>query len=1124
MSWDGIRGTLQWMLLLFIVGTVAVVAAVFRGWSAKDALIAQGAHEHLSKVFPDSDIEFESVGFTDSTHLQFNQLRFLAKGTRQQLLHIPRAVIEIDGPILQNFHRITISEVTLHNPAITVTRTADNVWNWSSFRVIPPPEDASPRFVLRNGSVEIGLQSERGGEFQTAQCSQINLVLDPEAHQRFQMDLNLKAEGVGPVHVAGLVDNEQGELRLTGQANELHLGEPLFDLVSQFVPRLRHELAKVRATNLALRTQMQRAVPIRTASTSETLDMSLPNSDAPDSQLIRADAAVTFHLERSSESAPFTYHVTADIQNGKISDALLPIPLYNLEGHFDVTPGQIQIQQLKASNGASTLFVDGKLARTEQSWMPNFALRATELQLDQRMRGCLPPDIASVVDMLNPSGTFEVDVSLKQEPGEALQVKLQKFSALDCRAVCDYFRVPVEHIRGDVRQEGKTFHLDMQAEVTGYPITFGGVIQLEEGAPTVLVKVDIPQLPIEPVLVPGLQRDDQKAIRETLQQLRLTGMAKNTVVTVQRSPRTMNKVKLSVEGHLENGTLNYTLFPYEVTDLQAHLVYDGTSRDTWIFDGLQGRHGEARFTGQGAFDLEDGPGQLMLDLSLTHIPLDSDLERAASKACPPLEAIWKDFGIRGIADAQQLEIDWSHATGTQVAVRNIQWKDGALHPKHFPFLWENIVGVLDWENNRLNIRSLNGWHGETYFDIKGVQPGSAFVHLPAASDPKVWQLHFDNLNIAKLNLDDDLKRALPVEITDALKAIDLRSSLELLQLRLDVIGWRGKDDQQPITAAWAARTTLRNNTMNPGIEMTGINGRFEVLNGSWNGKQVQMEGFVELDSLNVLGQPLQRVEGPLQISGDRVLIGTPRFSKDVVIHQENNPHRQKTMKAELYGGGVQLDLEVVLPAGSLPPVYRLELNASNVELAEWAALQNPPIRSVMGKVAAHVEASGRGDSGTATSGTGWVQIMPAALYELPVFAQMFAMPTFRGASNTAFTYADGEFTLRDGKFDFSKIQLWGDLLGLVGKGEVFYAGPNQSQLRFDFYSKANNQTPLLKPLINYLSRDWIWVQVTGTVQNPSPVIQPRIGLLDAAVKDLMGAMEQGAPPKATRLPPTTGGR
>jgi hypothetical protein len=129
--------------------------------------------------------------------------------------------------------------------------------------------------------------------------------------------------------------------------------------------------------------------------------------------------------------------------------------------------------------------------------------------------------------------------------------------------------------------------------------------------------------------------------------------------------------------------------------------------------------------------------------------------------------------------------------------------------------------------------------------------------------------------------------------------------------------------------------------------------------------------------------------------------------------------------------------------------------------------------------------------------------------ELPAFAQMFAVMNFRPVGNTAFNYAYGDFDIKNGLLDFSRIELRGDALGLIGKGNVGFASGGLSQVNLTFDSRINNRLPVLGPIIQRFGNNWIRVKVTGPVNHPEANIQTRIGPLDEAFREFTEAIEKG---------------
>jgi hypothetical protein len=182
----------------------------------------------------------------------------------------------------------------------------------------------------------------------------------------------------------------------------------------------------------------------------------------------------------------------------------------------------------------------------------------------------------------------------------------------------------------------------------------------------------------------------------------------------------------------------------------------------------------------------------------------------------------------------------------------------------------------------------------------------------------------------------------------------------------------------------------------------------------------------------------------------------------------------------------------------------------DASLRKWARDQGLPAKQLWGSVHGELELEGHGTSSRNIRGDGWVQVFPAALYELPVFAQVFPLLNFKTPDKTAFKYAYGGFRLRDGLFDFSQIDLAGDAGRLVGRGTAEFSDELPGRLRFDLYSKADDQflgglsrIPILRTAVN----NWVHIRVGGTYDEPQVMQQPG-GNISEIASDLMQDLER----------------
>ncbi len=1121
-TWNGIRDTLLWMVVLLLIAVITVGGIAARWWAAKDDLLTDAIRSHLAKVLPDCHVSFEAARCIDLAHFEIAHLSIQSRQTGEDLLRVPRTVIQVDSEILRKNHRIVVRELVAHSPEIHCIRDAQNRWNWEGISIKPPPTAVSPEWTIKNGAMRVGFQSPADGQTRFVNVQDIQAIFRPESHQRYEFEGRGAAEVFGTLQLSGLLDSLTGEWYLHGAAGDVRLGDSLLDLAARFSPDVQEQLANLRRTNEQLLSQMMNRQVPRTAlqgpasvpvqgisSTKRAQDANSPTS------LLRADMAIQFELGQASPVSKLTYQFTGSITHGQVTELLLPVPLYHLDAKFRISPDLIEIRDLRAANGDSSLFISGSATRLNGQWAKNFLVRATRISLDERIRSFLWGRPAQFYDLLSPGGTFDISVGLTQGPGEALKWRLEEFEAIDCRATCEFFRYPVDQVRGNIQQQGTAFLVNLQGQAAGRPVFLQGKVDPLNPADDIDLQIEVDQFPIDQNLRNALARPEQAPIRAALDALRVNGTSGQARVRVVRNPQTGGKVFICIDGELVDGTMNYSGFPYELTNIRGRLHFNPFEKNAWLFEKLYGKHGNAEVSGWAKFDLQKAPGELSLELAVLQAPLDLDLERATIAAAPEMKSAWNDFGIKGAVDIDKVSLTWRPNEKCQVALDGIHWTNGQFTPKSLPYTWHNITGTLKWDGGRLGIHSLQGDHNGSYLLIDGSTPESAYVHIAPTADI-AWRLFLDEktLHIRKLAPDEELKKAVPAYMGSTLDAIQLKHPFDLT-VGLDVKGWTAFPDL--MTASWSTIVSLTDNALTAGIPMTNVTGRV-IHRGSWNGRNLEMEGFGELETLRALDMPFRKIQGPFLVKSNRLTIGTPKLSGKEPVYSPGNPYKQDQVRAQLYGGEVGIDVELELTGNSKTLPYKVELNIADVELGEWA--REHRYEKLMGKVNGVLQASGRGTDTTSTTGQGWIQITPAALYELPVFAQMMTILSFRPAQpgDAAFNYAYADFTIHDEVFDFGNIELVGDYLKFGGRGSVGFAGSKAGSLELDFNSKASRRIPLF-------GQGWVWVQVFGTTSNPVAKIQPTIpNVLDDAFSNFRQAVESGqqqprTPPRILR-PPT----
>ncbi len=1098
------------MLVLLLVGVIAVGAVGLHYWTQKDVLIHRALSDKLATMFPTCDVSFQNVQIANTSSVVVTELLFRSKSDETTLAKVPRLTLHLDGQLFEESKRILVKKLELDSPQVFAVKSPDGSWNWSDFRKPEARQKYSATVVIKNGEFQVGLQSTLGGPIRSVSSTGIELKISPEARQRYLISGNAIVDSLGPVALNGLIDSRTNEWKLTGQSGTVRVDESLIEQTGQWIPEVATQLARLRSSPQYLaRHQGNRADSlIRSASngnvripSSAARNLSVANNES----FVRADVQLNFSVGQASKESPLDYLVTADIEHGQVSDLFLPIPLYDVHAKIELSPSKITIGEFRAANNQSSLFIDGVAQRVGGDWSKQFVVRASNLQIDERIQSILTEDLLKLYRLTSPSGIFDLDFNITQQPQKPLNVKLRKFTARDCRVVHDFFRYPVENIHGAITHAGGDFVIEMTGTAGKRPVTLNGSFgdgTLDRDADyTITVK----NLPIDDQFSNGFGRPEQAGIKEAINALRLSGVIDFTGRFLKNA-QTHDQFKMQLVGDVRESTLNFVGFPYEFQNFSGRIQYDGLKEDVWQFRDLKAGHGHALFSGNGVLDRTVKPGVLGLELGVVRVPIDSDLEKASLASAPHLAPLWTDFALAGTLDIEKVVIGWRPGSPTQVKLKGIQWRDGTIKPVALPYQWDNVVGALDWDGKRIHVHSLNGWHDKTYLHIDGTDPDwPTFVEIPS-SGPVAWEVHFGNLGLTKVKFDEELERALPEDLASTLKAMNLQGHVDL-QLRVDLKGWVG--EEEIVTAKWVQKTFLENNSLFAGIPLSNVTGKVNISNGVWDGQKLRMEGYLELDKATALEMSFRNIRSPFHVQGDRLVVGTPKFIDPQPQYLKPNLHTGKQLRAEIYSGQIGFDSLVVLAERPELTQYKAEVNVSDVELAEWASDQFKNARRLNGKVNGIVGFQGMGPSTKAMTGKGWVNIVPAAIMELPAFAQMFAVMNFRPVGNTAFNYAYGDFDIKNGLLDFSRIELRGDALGLIGKGNVGFASGGLSLINLTFDSRANNRLPVLGPIIQRFGNNWIRVKVVGPVKNPEAIIQTRIGPLDDAFREFTDAIEKG---------------
>lgn len=1128
------RRTLVWAILL-----AAALAGLGRWywtgvWARRDLYLAQCLRDQVAEFAPGWDFDFERAEWLDGAIIRLRNVR-LSGPERPPLVIAPEVHVQLDPELLENGFQILVTHVVVDRPLMLIERHSSGIWNWEETPGLPDGDLPLPQITIRDGSVRLRIEATSDFPLTELQLRGIQAVFVGEAFHRYRLRGESLVDSAGALEFEGSLDVDTRAWSLAGRCAELQSPDGLLNLAASLSDKARSQLQGL-ARQAAVPPGDGRApaAPVRPASLSQA------PPDAPAGCVIpalgvAARVEIAFQVQQAAADAPLNYQLGVRLQDGVIDNPALPVPLRNLSGEVFVDNSQIVLSALQAATGDSRLFLDGRLSRDPALPARRFVLQARNLEFGREIHEQLWGTLRRLYDSLRPAGRFNVDLVAETDGRSDWSLHLNQFEVFDCSVLPAAFPYPAQHIRGDVRQQGDRFVLSFTGFAEDRPFTVRGELQNPGPALRGSIDIQVADLAINDTLRRALTPDSLDEMETAVNRLRLTGRA-DVETRLTRTGQPGDNWKLKLDARVHHAVVDFVSFPYDITDVSVHILHDALApdpalRDVWQFVGIQGRHGPARISGSGAFAHRKHRSLLDLQLTALEVPIDRELEAACVAASPLLREAFDSLGRTGTVDLNNFRILWSPPDEPVVALPSITLRDGSLRLKYWPYTWERLTASLAWGSDRLTISQLTAWHGaDTYLQIDNHgEPAAAILTFPDQGDVG-WHLHLEDVQVRRIVPDAAFRAALAnTGLAEVVEELDLRGPVDL-RLGLDLKGARQQPDD--VTAAWTLDAALLGNSLTAGLELTDINGRVRVERGLWDGRTSFIDGHFRLDSVTVLGLPVTDVEGPFLVDGNDVYVGMPAWpeaGRPPAYDPALNPRAGQQARGSIYQGKLGFDVRArLVPENPEQTVYRASITVRDALLEDFARDRGVAADRLKGPVNSRIDLLGQGSSDRNVRGSGWIQVSPAQLYELPVLNRMLASLELRQPDTTAFRYAYGQFTLHDGLIDFSEIQLLGESLLLVGRGSVAFGTGLNQQLAIEFLrSKFRNRIPVIGQAISAVTSNSIGVRVTGTLSAPVIDVQPKLGVVDDTLRKLIDGFEAGqtpGPPRMVPLAPRPAGR
>ena len=1136
---------LRWMAFLVVVLTAAGGSAAYWIWGRADELLRDRAEHALATHLPHWNVSFGEFEFDTDGTVRFLDVTLASAEGADEILHIPNVVVRVDRDLLLRHEQLVIQTIELQQPTVLITRSGAGDWNWQQLAPFPRTERACPEITIRQGTVRILLDRTEQMPATEFVFHRVDARLVPSAFKQFHIEAQTNVDYAGALVLEGSLDLNTSAWELRGQANAVNTQDGLLEMAAGLSTELRQQMEgfannreesdRSPAPQLA---NGPTAPNVLTAAGHEEMpilaaEQSIASHDGSVSQFrlpelgLAAEMAVEFAVSREPGDSSLSYSIDAEIHDGQIINDALPMPLFGLQGHVSINDSEIVIAELSAGNDRSEVSISGRVSRDPENAAKDLTVKVVDLEIARSAQRYLHlPQLSRAVEMLSPAGRFNLDVRVQHDGADEWDVTLNEFTALGCSMMYEKFQYPVTDMTGSVRQQDDRFVVNVDGQVGGRPIAIRGYMRNPGPEVEMALTAEVDNFPIDDRFTNALQQENQQPARRTIAALALRGQADVDAEMIRR-PGPDQPYLLKLDTFVHDASMSYEKFPYELTELQGRVLYDPLTEKVWFFRDLQAKHDNTVLSGAAAFDLRSAPGRLDLTVSAMQARLDEDLRAACVAAKPALGELWGEIRPSGLVDAHNISLSWQPGGALTVAMPSIQLSQGRFNLASHPYAWNDVIGSFAWRGNRVTIETMEAFHGDTFLSINGHdQPDSAFIDI--APNPNIaWNLHLEDVRLRKVSDQTELRRALPESLAKVLELLNLQGSVDVdlgIDLKASSLA-RGM-----VTAHWEMVTALSGVDLFLGVNVQNAHGQIRIVDGVWDGNAVTVDGYVNLTSVEAFGMPFQTVHGPFAVDGERLTLGAPNWPEWLPhppLHSPDNPFAGHELQVDdLYSdedheGRLGINAVALLGNGDPEQVeYRVDMALRSASLKAWARDQE--IRERLdGSVSGALSLTGYGTSERNIRGGGWVHVLSAELYESPLLVRIFneisfEPPRARTNDKSAFHYAAGYFTIHDGLFDFSEIELSGEVIDLVGWGNVSFAEANSGELDMHFLTEVRNRIPgfnlipVLSQAAEMFGKHWLHVSVTGSVQQPRARTEPRPpAVLTDPIRSVMEALGAG---------------
>lgn len=1105
---------LKWMINITVFAALAAGGVAVYFWKNGDDLVRQEVLKKFHEAAPDLSLSVGATTLKGTQSVILSDIEVQERSTGKALFRAAELQVNIDSAQLLENQTPVIDRITLQSADVLLTRLEDGRWNWQQYKFVKPQTKAQalPEIILEDVRIRLSLRHGNGIPTATLQLASPKIVAVPTSQHGYDFDGAIMLPGAGLMKLGGMCDLETAQWEVGGHLKDIRADQNLMNLVQATTPQVKNQLGKVD-------TVMEQLLPsVQTVSAQPPGAALLIGNNAHVAWQISGLLDVDFAARSVEHTLIPAFQLRVNVRDGVVASRSLPIELSGVKATFFRDNQNMIFRMDEGRIDGARVSGDLVTSTAPNAAPPIGSFNIERFPITKDVRKLLPEKSLRIFDAFQPEGFVSARGKILRKPDGKWAPKDVVLDVHDGAAMFHKFRYPVTGLNGTIRQTSAEqastmakapavvesdilLDVTMTGTIGSQPLEATGWMKNPGPVSENHFTVRVNDFPLDGDFRNALP-PKQRGIVESLD---LTGTASG-VMQFYRPPGLDQITQPSYDVRVKDGDISFRKFPYDITDLSGHLLYDGLNKH-WTFRDLRGRHGNGQLAAHGEFRGLNAPGTLDLTIVAKNAALDADLYNALPRTQRDL---WKTIDPDGFCDLTA-KINWTANPGQAANVSfpqdsPIRIFDTVIRPTPFPFEMRVKEATLSFDPNdprnagkqHCEIHTFTAFHEQSRVQARG---------WAEISPDGEWQLHLNDLNARNLKPDDELRGALPKSWAETLARVDRSGSVSIENSEIDFRG--DAHGERNTTASWNLNMRFHDCMFNAGLDVSHIYGLITAA-GTWDGFHINNLGRIHLDTAEVLEMPFTNVRGPYSLNDVELIMGARQvFEPDSLLSDVNQDSR---IKAQAYGGEILLDAQVDMrPEGR----YQFFTELNNARLESYAALHIPDQRNLRGVVAAWMRLQGVGDDPADLTGSGQLRISPAALLELPVMVKLLSslsQLTPNVQNLTAFDYAITHFKVAREEFRLERVDLVGDSISFRGKGSVGFGGA----VDLDFYSRPARTRAASIPFISGLFTNWSKIEVRGTTDHPH-VRTLALGQVDETMKQFL----QGRPNPNSPIPNLT---